>query len=287
MSLISSIVGLIALYTVLWLSYTNSYAHGVVYDTAMLPNNKLKITLKWSDPNEKKGLSIAYYHLKNGKTLTIGYETKGTNKSASMEYILSGAIPPIRIVLSNISSLEELPFSDIKYTEAEEYIRHLHDSQIINGKSGDIFKPKDLLTRAEFMVILTKSLNVNTNDVSTKINKFSDIDKHWAKSYILKAIEIGLASGYKDGTFKPDNKITLAEVCTAINNAFNLKTNYNGIYNKLKIDKWYSDDVKKIFDLKILLTSDSIYRNFNEENYINRANCAMMVSRALTTYKIE
>jgi hypothetical protein len=259
-----------------------SYAHGVIYDTVPLEGNKLRITLKWSDPSEKKGLSIAFYHLKNGKTLNIGYEIKdGAKNTASIDYNLAGAIVPIRVVLTNISPSADLPFKDIRNTEAEEFIRNLHDRGIINGKQADFYKPKDLVSRAEFAVLITKALNMEIS--KSKEYKYKDISKHWARDYINTAAQKGLISGYYDGTMKPDNYVTVGEACTLVCRAFTLKTNYSGIYDKLKQDKWYSYYVKKIFDLKILSTDDSIYRNFNEEAFINRANCAIILSRALST----
>ncbi|KNY30366.1 S-layer homology domain-containing protein [Pseudobacteroides cellulosolvens] len=258
-----------------------SYAHGVVYDTVSIEGNKLRITLKWSDPYDKRGISIAFYHLKNGKTLNIGYEIKdGAKNIASLDYSLAGAIVPIRVVLTNISPGADLPFKDIKNTEAEEFIRHLHDMGILNGKERDFYKPKDLVSRAEFAVLITKALNLEI--VKSGDLKYKDISKHWARDYINTASENGFISGYNDGTMRPDNNVTVGEACTILYKAFKLKTNYNGIYDKLKQDKWYSQYVKITFDLHILSTSDSIYRNFNEEAFINRANCAIILSRALS-----
>ena len=46
--------------------------------------------------------------------------------------------------------------------------------------------------------------------------KFSDVSngKHWAEQYINKCVKAGLINGYSDGTFKPNNTITRAEICT-------------------------------------------------------------------------
>lgn len=46
--------------------------------------------------------------------------------------------------------------------------------------------------------------------------KFSDVSggKHWAEKHIDKCVKAGLINGYADGTFKPNNTITRAEICT-------------------------------------------------------------------------
>jgi hypothetical protein len=259
------------------------FAHGPVYETKELEGNKLRIVLKLNSPENSKGIVIAYYHLKNAKDLNIGYELKeGAAKSTYLDYSLNSAVPPIRITLTDINNADGHPFGDIKGLETEQYIRHLHDAGIINGRTGNFFKPKDTITRAEFMVLMVKALELKDDPSGTVA--FKDMENHWAKSIVLTAYKNGLISGYQDLTIRPDNPITIAEVCSVISRAFEYKTVYNGIYDKLKADKWYSSSVKNIFDVGILKTSDMIYNKFNEEAFISRENCAMMVSRALSTY---
>ncbi len=62
------------------------------------------------------------------------------------------------------------------------------------------------------------SLAQNTSDTA-----FNDIKGHWAEDVINKWHENGIVSSYPDGTFKPDNHITRAEVAKIIVAAFNLQ----------------------------------------------------------------
>lgn len=45
---------------------------------------------------------------------------------------------------------------------------------------------------------------------------FTDISKHWAKPYIEYTSNLGYFTGYQDGTFKPNKKITRAEFVTIL-----------------------------------------------------------------------
>ena len=45
---------------------------------------------------------------------------------------------------------------------------------------------------------------------------FVDIAGHWAEKAIEKLAHDGIVSGYPDGTFRPDEKMTRAEVCALI-----------------------------------------------------------------------
>ncbi|GAE06792.1 S-layer homology domain-containing protein [Paenibacillus sp. JCM 10914] len=50
----------------------------------------------------------------------------------------------------------------------------------------------------------------------------TDIAGHWAKAAIIKAIELGVVTGYADGTFQPDKRINRAEFMTMLGRALKL-----------------------------------------------------------------
>lgn len=256
-------------------------AHGVIYDIKN-ENNKYVINLKLMENSSKKGINITHFNMSNGRVLNVGYELKeGYQKNVSFQYPLEEQLP-FKVKPVDINNISWLPFKDISGIESEEYIRHLHDAGIVNGMTDGSFKPDSQITRAEFMVFVVKALKLEVNISDSK--KYTDIHNHWGKNIILSASDYGLISGYKDGTVKPDKPITLAEVCSIVDRAFKFKTVKNGIYPKLQDGKWYSSSVKKMFDLGILKLNDSIYSKFNEEAYVKRGDCSIIISRALITY---
>ncbi len=258
------------------------YAHGPVYEIEPLDEGKVRITLKWSG-DEDKGIAIRFFNLSKGKTLNIGYSVKegGSNKTY-LDFDLSGAIPPLRILLVNADDPEWRPFSDIKGIEQEEYIWHLHDAGIVNGKPGGIFDPDSTVTRAEFTSMIVRALGLK--NTGADLPKFSDIGNSWAKNDIIIAAQHGIVAGYGDGRFGPDNSINVAEVCSILYKSFSFKTTGYGRYINSKAGKWYTKYVEKMFDAGILRTDDGICKGFDELKPISRADCAMMLSRALSTY---
>jgi hypothetical protein len=241
------------------------------------------VTLKWSDPNETRGIAVEYFFTENGKVLNIGYSAKaGARKQIVMKYDLAGLLPPFKVKLTDTANRDWTPFKDIKGIEAEEYIRHLHDAGIVEPKADGKFNPDAPVTRAEFAAMIVKALKLNEEVKNT--SGLKDIEKSSAKREILLAVKYSLISAYPDKTFRPDGSLTLAQACTITSRAFSFKTSKNIIFSKLKQNKWYTKDVKKMFDSGILKTTDKLCKNFNEEASISRANCAMMISRALTTY---
>lgn len=277
------VVYIIIICSMIFLNVNFSFSHRLNYEIEHLVNNKERVLLKWSNTEDKKGFVISYYYFVNGKTLHIGYELKeGYPSEAHLDYDLNNVLYPIRVNIHEIGKTKYVPFIDVKGIETQEYITHLHDAGIINGLPDGTFSPEGFISRAEFMVIMVKALGIEGK--SEKVKGFTDIEKHWAKEYILLAAHNGLISGYEDGTVRPDKTITIAEVSSVLARSFSYKTTNNGIYSKVKQDKWYSSSVKKMFDVGILNTKDSIYKSFNEESNIDRANCAMMISRAISTY---
>lgn len=264
-------------------SSVDVYNSAAMYNIEKIDESQILIEISKRDEKTYEGIKINYFYLVNGKTLHIGYETgEGLPQKAYLEYNLINAIPPIKVRLTDINNRNKLPFSDIDGIEAEEYIMHLYDAGIVNGKPDGTFAPDSFITRAEFMVLLVNSLKLEKKAENTTV--FSDINNHWAKDIILIAAENKFISGYNDNTIRPDRPITLAEVSSVISRAFTFKTTKNGMYSKLKTDRWYSDSVKKMFDSKVLKVDDKIYDDFDEESFITRDNCAIMISRALSTF---
>lgn len=54
------------------------------------------------------------------------------------------------------------------------------------------------------------------NPVSAAAAAFKDIDGHWAEASIQSAVEKGIMNGYPDGTFRPNQPITRAELLKVI-----------------------------------------------------------------------
>ena len=85
---------------------------------------------------------------------------------------------------------------------------------ILVGDNG-IFRPKDSITRAEFVTALSRLIPEEaTEDKSV----FSDVaPTHWAAEAISRVSALGMIHGYPDATFRPDGKTTRAEAAVMVN----------------------------------------------------------------------
>ncbi|HEX2926560.1 MAG TPA: S-layer homology domain-containing protein [Ruminiclostridium sp.] len=258
----------------------NVEANGVRVTTQHI-GSRFKITL--ASQEKGMGLEITAFTVSNGKTINVAYTLKkGAAAASSTEIDESMVLAPFRVITTKSDDLNYRPFSDILGTEFDEYIRHIHDIGITSGFSDGTFRPSGTLSRAEAAAMLSVALNLKLDD--SKNTKLKDVNNHWGRKYINAVLNKRIMTGYSDKTFRPNNKITVAEVCTIISKSFYFRTKSEGKYDKLRKKQWYSNYVQNIFNLKILTIEDSIYKNFSETSNISRGNFAMMLSRALSTY---
>lgn len=112
-----------------------------------------------------------------------------------------------------------MPYSDV--TKADWYayaVSYMTENKLIMGYPDGTFRPNNPISRAEFAAIASRfdqlkpGLSLPFNDVAKG---------HWAYDVIASAADKGWVNGYPDGSFKPENKITRAEVVSTTNRMLN------------------------------------------------------------------
>lgn len=106
-------------------------------------------------------------------------------------------------------------------------VNYLVDRNIINGKASNVFAPKDNITRAEFVAILSR---MSGDKISTTTDKFSDVKSNvWYAKAVAWATEKGIAKGTSETTFAPNAKISRQDMSVML-------MNYTK-YKKLTLEK--------------------------------------------------
>lgn len=97
------------------------------------------------------------------------------------------------------------------------YINTAYEEKILEEQEGDKFRPGELITREEIVVMITRSLELAGG--SSSFDDVSRKDEHYNE--ISAAVNSGIITGYDDGLFRPKNTATRGEtaamVCRILN----------------------------------------------------------------------
>ena len=164
----------------------------------------------------------------------------------------------------NANSTKSNSYSDVAagawYNHA---VSTLSAMGIVKGDSHGRFNPDAPITRAEFAAIAARF----DDKANTTTADFSDIASHWAKNEISAASNNGWITGYPDGTFRPDNKITRAEAMTLVNRVLKrLPETEEDLHNDMI--KWSDNsDVSQWFYLDVQEATNSHYYQTKENQF--------------------
>lgn len=96
-------------------------------------------------------------------------------------------------------------------------------------------------TRASIALLLVVCMLLSISGLA--FAAVSDIKGHWAEVEITYFLDKGHASGYEDGTFKPDNNITRAEFIKLVNKVFNFTGTANVPFSDVSSDEWFAQEI--------------------------------------------
>ena len=103
------------------------------------------------------------------------------------------------------------PFTDIsKSDDFYAAIEFVYENELFKGTSDTTFEPYTTMSRGMFVTVLGRLAKV---DVSAYTDvAFDDViaDQYYAP-YVAWAVENGVALGYGDGTFGPDDEVTIEQ----------------------------------------------------------------------------
>lgn len=252
----------------------NNYYTITVTDKSGKAKSDIDVTLKDKKGTESNGTTDKNGQLilpaKEHKLYVVGYEDGEFKPEGNMTRAEAATIFARNIVErkdENISSRKS-SFTDVSTSKwYSKYIAYLEKYDIIEGYNDDTFKPEEQITRAEFVTMCTRFYKMFDEVGTSKKNIFNDVtNNHWASGYIYNATEMDWIKGYADGTFRPDNNITRAEVVAIVNRVIGCEPDTEYINKNMS-------SVNKFIDLK-----DKSYWAFYE--IISAANTHMAVTIA-------
>jgi hypothetical protein len=119
-----------------------------------------------------------------------------------------------------IESLPKGEFSDLdKDHFAYEAVKTLSKQDIITGFEDQTFRPNDQVTRAQAAAIINRILKVKPKTLQS----YKDVPSSNRFAEDIAAIkQLGVINGFPDGTFRPNETMTRAQMAVIVKNAFKL-----------------------------------------------------------------
>ena len=144
-----------------------------------------------------------------------------------------------------------------------DYVTLAAEADIVNGMTPTTFEPDTELTREQYATMLWRMLDDEYKTPKTTELKFKDADKilGYAREAVAWAVENDVIRGYEDNTFRPQDKITRAEIATMTYRFIlaleeekdapaELKADYG--FKDVEVGAWYTDAVNVMANMKIV-----------------------------------
>ena len=110
-------------------------------------------------------------------------------------------------------------FPDIpKFAKYRRDIEFLATLGYIEGKEDGNFYPDEEMTRRDVTLAVARQLEIEPKEI--EFDPFLDISKDDPDAGIISAaVDAGVTFAYADGTFRPDNKVSVADAFKMLNNS--------------------------------------------------------------------
>ena len=144
-------------------------------------------------------------------------------------------------------------------------------------------KPQGNITRAEVATIFYRLLKDEVREeIETDVNSFPDVNEDdWFNITVSSLANMGALSGYEDGTFRPNEPISRAELAAmAVRFYDTFEAEYEeGTFLDVDGDEWYADAIAAAEELGIIggYPDGTVRPN----NNITRAETCAIVNRVL------
>ena len=181
--------------------------------------------------------------------------------------------------VTNAYWVDNTLFSDV---EADDWfygaVNALGEAGIVNGYPDGTFGPEGDVTRAEFATMIYRALDGASAKAGEEVS-FTDVDADfWGAEAIYALAAEGIVTGYPDGSFNPNGKISRAEMAVMIYRALELDDVFTAQFVDVPASSWYYDAV-------MVLGSAGVINGMGNDTFAptanaTRAQAAQIVFRA-------
>lgn len=190
----------------------------------------------------------------------------------------------LRDMLSRIKEAIETNKAPVKFSDTEVHwsakdVAIFSKLGIVDGYADGSFKPNGTTTRAEFATLVVRAFSLQAG-VSSGVT-LKDTAGHWSIDSVQKLVSNGFVDGYADGSFKPDNAISRAEVISIVSKLIDFsKTDKVATPAFKDVDgAWNKDQILKAAESGIISGKDD--STFDPNSKSTRSEALVILLRAM------
>lgn len=172
-------------------------------------------------------------------------------------------------------------FNDLQYSKwAEDGIEYMAKRGTVAGYGDGKFKPAGLVTRAQAVTFLVRELYPEQLEKPAEGTTYSDVPKtHAFNKEIAIASKNGLASGFPDGSFRPDAPLSRAEAAAFLTRAYSLSEGKQTANWSDTESHWAAAPI-------LVMSSNGLVGGYSDGTYrpnqtVTRAEYAVFMSRLI------
>lgn len=175
-------------------------------DSIMNFGGEVTVRMPYKEQQDEKVSNRLFYSSNEDGSLSVAEQIQYNDEEQT---IIFKTHTPKSYIISYAKTL----FEDVDGW-SQPYVYALVNKDIIQGKDHNLFKPKDSITRAEFITLLARMSKEDLSVYDT--SGFEDVKENvWYSQAITWASEKGIAKGY-DGKFNPNHDVTRQDIAVML-----------------------------------------------------------------------
>ena len=152
-----------------------------------------------------------------------------------------------------------------------------------NPPTNTLYCPARPVTRAEMVTLLVRALGQEANPPPYQ-GLFTDVPAgQWYTAYVERAAQLGITTGYTDGTFRPAALVSRAEMAVlilrAIGDDLELPV-FMGVFADVSEGMWFAEYVERLRQLGITSGCATNPLRYCPHDAVRRDEMATFITRA-------
>lgn len=256
-----------------------SYTIQVTISDGVSTSQPVSFVITIKDVNENKTTGgTSGTNTTGGSTNTNTSTSNTTNKSHVGSVGASIELPEVETATSY--------FKDLTNHWAKNTVQYIYSYGLISGYGDETVRPDNRASRAEFVSMITRMLNLG----ATPTSDYKDVSEDdWYAEAVAAAVANGLISGYTDGTFHPNATITREEAMVIAARVLqylnvDIESNtaaLNSFADQNQISSWAKDAVATLVSAGIMTGSNG---RINPKANITRAEICVIMQKIMSQY---